>query len=290
MNTEQELLRAVISNAEDDAARLAYADYIQTWEPDRAAFIREQVAEARPDRINPRALSRRSGKSALLGVHEREWTRTIAKYATEWKFDRGFVTEIAIDPYLFLEYGDWLLINAPIRAVEFIRPEQGEFPMKEVSSSPLLERLDRISFRPRNISDSDLRLFAESPHLEQVVAITAARKRLDLSVYEAFAAARSTRKALSLFLSEDGFPGQSYEPTGDYYLQGNAVWGWMPIKPEGEQLESKYGYIPWLHRGDNDCDVLDAAYYVQKGVLPVRPAGSPVDPADSKGTGPGAQK
>lgn len=176
MTSEQELMRAVTSDADDDAPRLAYADYIQTWEPERAAFIREQIEEARPDRLNRRAYSRRSGKGSLLRKHEHEWTRTIAKYATEWKFDRGFVTEIAIDPYLFLEYGEWLLVNAPIRAVEFIRPEQGDFPMKEVSSSPLLERLDRISFRQRDIRDSDLRLLAESPHLGQVMEIIADRK------------------------------------------------------------------------------------------------------------------
>ena len=66
MTTEQELMQAVTTNADDDDVRLAYADYIQTWEPARAAFIREQIAEARPERVDPRALSRRSGKSALL--------------------------------------------------------------------------------------------------------------------------------------------------------------------------------------------------------------------------------
>ena len=42
---------------------------------------------------------------------------------------------------------------------------------------------------------------------------------------------------------------------------------------EGKALEAKYGYIPWLHRR-NAVDAYDAAYFVSKGILPVKPPGS----------------
>ena len=156
---DAERLAEVVSNPEDDAPRRNYAEYIRPWEPDRAEYIEQEIEEARARRSR-RGLSR-SGKPPLLEKHEGEWTRTIAKYARSWKFDRGFITHIAIDPHLFLEYGEWLFINAPIRSVAFLMPEEGPFPMKEIAGSSLLDRLNTIGFLARELGDDDLRAFAE---------------------------------------------------------------------------------------------------------------------------------
>lgn len=274
MSTQEELLAAVTSNPEDDAPRLAYAEFIRTWEPARAAFIEEQLAEA-TERRRRREVSRR-GKSGLLRQHETEWARTIARYARNWNFDRGFVTEVWLDPHLFLEYGEWLFINAPIRSVNFVMPEDGPFPMNELAASPLLERLDAIGLAIDDPAptDNDLLELAASPYLPRLLWLSANRKHLPLSVYEAFAVAPMTRKALSLKLSKEGFPGEPYGDTGRDDWWGGAIFDWLEMRPEGAELEKKYGYVPWIHSKENFCDPFDAAYYVAQGVLPAKPVGS----------------
>lgn len=275
MTTERELHDAVTANAEDDSARLAYADFIEPSHKDRATFIRRQVAQAQKDRAQRGTYSRDPSGDPLLRQHEQEWTRTIAKYAREWKFDRGFVTEIAIDPYLFLEYGEWLLLNEPIRFVDFLGPEDGDaFPVTELSRSPLINRLNGIGFLCE-VQDSDLVSFAESAHLSALVVLFAKRKQVHESVYEAFATAPATKKLVSLDLAREGFPGEVLGET-DRLDRWGVVWDWLPMGPRGHALESKYGYIPWLHRSDNRCDRFDAAYFVMKGELPVKQPGTPV--------------
>jgi uncharacterized protein (TIGR02996 family) len=275
MNEEERLLVAIAADPEDDAPRLAYAEYFRASDPERATFIEKQIEKTRSRRAT-RSFAPSSRPDAK---REAEWTRTLAKYATSWTFDRGFVAAISIDPNLFLEYGEWLFVVAPIRKVSFVTPEDDRFPMKELAGSPLLARLDAIGlskagWNAPEPTDDDFLALAASPHLQRLLWLSADKKRLPMSVYEAFAAAPLTRKALALRLSHEGYPGEYIGDTGQDDLQGRAIQDWLPMSPEGAELEKKYGYQPWLHGKDNFCEALDAAYYVANGILPVKPAGS----------------
>ena len=113
-------------------------------EPDRATSIEAQI-EAAASRRRGRYPVNSLVKHPLLVKHEQEWGRTFAKYTHSFEFDRGFITAFEMDPFMFLEYGEWLFINAPIRMVRFASPETGAFPTAELAASPLLEHLDVIS-------------------------------------------------------------------------------------------------------------------------------------------------
>jgi len=52
---------------------------------------------------------------------------------------------------------------------------------------------------------------------------------------------------------------------------------WAPLGEDGQALEREFGYLPWLHPQDNACDKFDARWFVDQGILPKRPAGSPVE-------------
>jgi hypothetical protein len=77
-------------------------------------------------------------------------------------------------------------------------------------------------------------------------------------------------------MEDNAFPGQRYVDTGRDDMQGRMVKDWTDLAPAGKALEAKYGYIPWLHEA-NMVEPLDAAWFVSKGILPVKPAGSSVD-------------
>lgn len=273
MTRHDQLLAAITADPEDDAARRAFADHIRPSDPDRAAFIEQQLAQAQARRQarGPRT----TADDRFLVRHEAEWTRTLARYTARLTFDRGFVAAIRIDPYLFLEYGEWLFHQAPIRCVELSKPADGRFPMAELAASPLLARLDAISLHDETLRRADLERLADSPHLDRVLVLGSVALELDGSVYSDLARNPQLRKALALRLSDDGYPGQRFEPTGDYDLHDHPIHAWTAPTLEAAALEARHGYLPWLHH-ENLCEPLDAAWYVTRGILPVTPPGSPV--------------
>ena len=280
MTAYEELLHSVTSDPEDDRARLAFAAHIRASEPERARFIELQVewareCRARGDRARVQGISVHSEWQALLKRHEAEWVRPLAKYATNWTFDRGFVVGISIDPEIFLEYGEWLFVNAPIRVVEFFTAE-GSFPTDELAASPLLQHLDAIALPRNHITGHDVERLAKSPNLTRLLHLVSFQyqKPLGANAYDALASSPLTRKLLRVRFDDRDFPGERYEDTGEVDFHGAPVYGWTEPTPDGVALEAKYGYIPWLHRRDNGVDAYDAAYFVSQGILPVRPPGS----------------
>lgn len=206
----ERLLGAVTSNPEDDDTRLAFAAYIRGSDPDRATFIEQQIEEARRRRLErgfPDTL-----KHAMLAKHEPRWTHTIAKYARQWTYDRGFIAEIQLDPYMFLEYGKWLLLNEPIRVVNLVSIEPAPFPTRELAESPLLARLDSIGISAPGLSNDDLRQLAESPHLTRIVSM-GGNINVGVETYEMLAAIPQMRRALSVRFAGENFPGQDLQVT-----------------------------------------------------------------------------
>lgn len=283
MSNYEELLNAVTANPEDDAPRLAFASHIRSHEPERARFIELQIEWARECR------SRYPRRARLTGVHidaewrplleryKAEWTRPIGKYTTNWTFDRGFITGVSIEANVFLEYGEWLFTNAPIRVVHFFVME-GEFPSKALAESPLLARLDSIDLPRNDVSTSDVEILAQSPHLPRLLQLYCPQyaKVIGSRAYESLASSPLTRKLLGVGFSEVDFPGERLEETGNFDFWGYPEYEWTDLAPEGKALEAKYGYIPWLHPRENSVDAYDAAYFVSKGVLPVKTPGEPV--------------
>lgn len=273
MTSYEQLLAAVTQNPEDDGARLALATDLRSSDPDRATFIERQVEVGQSRR--KRKLGAGTMKDGLLAKHEQEWTRTIAKYATAWTYDRGFVTSIEIEPNLFLEYGEWLLINAPIRHVRFSRPD-GEMPVRGLAASPIVAKLDSITFAPdATLSDAELIALARGGHLTRLLRFVYNEKRaLGPNVYESFAASPQTKKLLAFLVADDKAPMQSFGGTGQIDMHGNEISDWGDLPPVGQALEQAHGYIPWLHVEENNCEPFDARYFVEQGLLPKRPVGS----------------
>ena len=280
LTTEEQLVMAVTSAPHDDAPRRAYADWVRPYDPRRAKFIEMQLAWAEDSRTTRRGYS--NPTEGFLDAHADEWSRTFLKYVTRADYYRGFIEDIAIDPYIFLEYGEFLFVNAPILSVTFLRPEEGPFPLEELLASPLLARLNCIVLKDGLVDDAAVEMLAASPHLENCLWLDLSGNVLTIRAFAALARNASTRKLLVVERAQSGYPETRYDPGQQYELTDRLNrWDTFiselgPVKPEGQALERTYGYLPWLHR-ENSCDALDAHWFVQHGVLPVRPAGSPVE-------------
>ncbi|MBP3955236.1 TIGR02996 domain-containing protein [Gemmata sp. G18] len=119
MSTEAALLRAIREMPDEDTPRLVYADYLdEEGDAARAEFIRVQVERARLPEGAPQRAALEDREHDLLAQHERAWLGVAPDDMdglTEWEFERGFVNEIAANPYFMLGPGSDLCAAHPVR-------------------------------------------------------------------------------------------------------------------------------------------------------------------------------
>src|SRR3954471_17475622 len=110
MTREDDLLRAIRHDPDDDSLRLVYADWLEEHGgPEglaRAEFIRVQMELARAGGDDPRAAGLRARQDALLERHGADWAAPVAGLAREYTFRRGFVEEVTLSAARFLSQGE----------------------------------------------------------------------------------------------------------------------------------------------------------------------------------------
>lgn len=119
MSTATALLRAIREQPDEDTPRLVYADYLdEEGDASRAEFIRLQVGRARLPEFDPRRAALEDREQQLLADHEPDWLGVAPDDLdglTEWEFERGFVHEVAANPYFMLGPGAGLCAAHPVR-------------------------------------------------------------------------------------------------------------------------------------------------------------------------------
>jgi uncharacterized protein (TIGR02996 family) len=270
-------MHAVLADPENDEPRSRFADFIRSSDPDRAKFIELQLEAAKAARAhgdNSRTDTDGPFKP-LLDRNEAKWSRTLAKYAYRLRYDRGFVASMWIEPYMFLEYGEFLYANAPIVAVEFGPPGDGPMPFAELAASPLLAKLVAVTFslKPDQLTQRSLELFLASPHLTSLLFVANSTRDAVAMSYTELAKLERVRQLLVFDVAPNS-PGQHYRETDDEDMHGRPRRAWTGLEPEGVALEQQYGYLPWLHPNDNYADPVDVRWLVQHGKRPKRPVGS----------------
>ena len=102
--TSEEIYREVVRNPDADDPRLQYADAVSARDPERAEFIRLQVARSRDEAVRGVMRSSPSSREAeLRALHGSRWGHFIAPYARAFRSDapvkgyeieRGFVARL----------------------------------------------------------------------------------------------------------------------------------------------------------------------------------------------------
>src|SRR6185437_5557887 len=115
------LLDDIIRSPDDLDLRLAYADAVESADPERAELIRIQVGTARTrgahwpaDRRAVTEAESYGREQGLVNRRGREWAASIADLASSWHFLRGFPEEIGIDAADFLVRAPELYRRAPV--------------------------------------------------------------------------------------------------------------------------------------------------------------------------------
>ncbi len=276
--TEAELYRAVLADPASNEPRLAYAAGIEHKDPDRARFIRLQVADAerldkpapsvssaiysmdvsrapavrkdmqdfldRAQRQSTEIAERVRAIDALLERNMKRWTSQLPAAVTEARFIRGFLDLVEIPAAAFLAFADELFAAAPIRHVSFTGAHGW---MDRLAISPALSRLVTVSFYKNRLDDDDVATLAASPHLGSLRWLMLARNQITMRGLETIAS--SPLRDLDYIAVE-------FNPCEDPVDSP----AWDPLVPSlmsdiastqvGEDLERRFGPQHWLHSPD----------------------------------------
>ncbi len=112
-------LRAIVASPDDDLPRLVYADYLEeTGDSVRAEFIRVQCELARLAEADPKRNSLEDREHELLNEHEPEFLGDLDAHEQlqlrEWKFRRGFLSDVTMNALSLDTLGSRLARRHPI--------------------------------------------------------------------------------------------------------------------------------------------------------------------------------
>jgi uncharacterized protein (TIGR02996 family) len=98
-------LQAILESPDDDTPRLVYADYLdEHGDPDRAEFIRVQVALAALPPDDPRRGQLGDRERRLLAGHREDWLGPLRPLLSGWFFRRGFLDAITVPAATYLRH------------------------------------------------------------------------------------------------------------------------------------------------------------------------------------------
>ena len=126
MATHDGFLAAIREHPDDDAPRLIYADWLdEHGEPERAEFIRLQIAAAELPEDDPRACDLNIRAEEILAEHETNWLGEWSQRLVRWTFWRGFLDSVTVEAEQFLRYGKALFQEFPVEGITFVGRDGG---------------------------------------------------------------------------------------------------------------------------------------------------------------------
>ncbi|CAN5236152.1 hypothetical protein BH10ACI1_BH10ACI1_31300 [soil metagenome] len=242
---ENELLKAILDDPNNDVPRLRYADWCEQ-QSDEATKARGQFIKMQISLVNDfDSMSYGDWFDAsyleenLRNNYSSIWAGSLVTLVDEYTFDRGFIALVTLSAAGFLERAEQLFTLAPIRHLKLT----GVLPFAdELFASPYLSNIVSIDIERCNLEDSHLKTLAESPELENLKWLSVAENNIGFEGADALAAS-----ALSKQLVYVNFFGNPVDPGGKYSTDNEFIMdSWLP--EAGEQLEAKHGYLQWLHR------------------------------------------
>jgi uncharacterized protein (TIGR02996 family) len=178
MTDRDALLAAICASPDEDTPRLAFADFLDEEggkeNATRAEYIRAAVRLAREERwsVPWRELKQKTEGFEekyvqLAGKKRLPWVAHLKGRVASWDFERGFVGHITVYSKRFLSEGEKYFAQDPIRSVKFVKlsAKSGSVPPAALFASPILKRCARLSLDGSGLTDRELELLADSPHL-----------------------------------------------------------------------------------------------------------------------------
>jgi uncharacterized protein (TIGR02996 family) len=177
MNEEAAFLAAIIARPDDDAPRLIFADWCEEYgDPDRAAFIRLQIAAAHLPEGSPQRKALDTQARGLFSPDNDCWLGPLRRLTTNTVHSRGFPEGLTVLHEVFLDHAGEILAAAPVRGV-FLR--RVRLPLiGRLAAMPELARVPELGLWHDGLSERSAELLAASPHLSGVRSLNLGSNRI----------------------------------------------------------------------------------------------------------------
>jgi uncharacterized protein (TIGR02996 family) len=181
---ERALIQAVLDHLDDDAPRLAYADWLNNHGDSLGEFARVSIMSERMDPADPRKAALDDRWSELLERDAEKWFAPLAEiglrpeimgnfYPALWLLPYGLIENIEIDkPSVLLERFDHLFAAAPV--LHRIQFEYSPLDTRVIAASPHMAQVTSIDLSSLDLTIDDFRALVASPYLVRL-------KELDFS-------------------------------------------------------------------------------------------------------------
>jgi uncharacterized protein (TIGR02996 family) len=181
-------LQDVVAHPHDDAPRLIYADWLSDQDEPatraRAELIRVQYALESLPAGDPRRAALEQRERDVLVAHPELWAAGLRELGVQsWKFRRGFVEAITINPAQLVEQADRIRALIPLRDLKLttLTLSPGYSPpghdWEKLLAVPLFSQLEALDLTDaHSLSDDVLRLLVASGRLQRLKRLTAHRE------------------------------------------------------------------------------------------------------------------
>jgi uncharacterized protein (TIGR02996 family) len=187
--TSEDILRTILDNPDDVAARLVYADWLDEHDNPRGEFIRVQcrLAELPEEDAEREDLVVRERE--LWAAHGKEWRKEVPAWPNIVRFRRGFAEAVQCPARAFLKQGAGLFRRSPVIWLILTRAEDhlaaladcrlllhvrsldmGRFSEKLAASTHLVN-LTCLNVECAGINDAVCEAIAASPHLARLTQL-----------------------------------------------------------------------------------------------------------------------
>ena len=252
----QRAFAAVLANPWADEPRERFAEKVEATDPDRAKFVRAQLAVAEARRragVRKKAVESEALAASFAGLKNGvAWSGGVGPLlgfdgsnGAPFRYRRGFVEEATLSAPHFLKVASALFARAPILDL-VLRDVKGH--AAALFASPHLARIRSLDLSDNKLGDAEIAILARSPHLSRLRWLSLYFNSVSDTGVEALAAS-ATLPALR-FVRFDSNPCGDPNPYVDE--EDGRTYGLIPSSV-GEDLVAKHGPIAWI--GDNPSEL-----------------------------------
>lgn len=239
MSTADELYRAVLAKPAHDGPRRTYARYLETTGDELGEYIRLSLDA---DRNRP------TNKNRWLELHNKLMPRLsapIASWVRSDQPDRGLVALVQMDGRTFVDHGADVFAKAPIQHLDLVDTKA---VFADVVRSPILAKVQTLTFTKNGLGDADAKLLADSPHVKHLVYLSLFDNKIGQPGIEAIAASKNL-SALRVFHFDYN---EVESPVGRSVNDGvSGLESYQPGSPLAAVLRKTYGEKAWLELPPN---------------------------------------
>lgn len=185
---EQALIAAVLDHLDDDAPRLAYADWLRARGNSQGEFVRVWCVSDQMDDSDPRHAALEERWSELLERDAERWLEPLAAlglrpevcgrfYPALWLLPKGLVEEIEIDkPGILPEQAERLFAAAPV--LHKLQFTYDTVDVAGIAALPQMAQVTSLDLSSTELALKHLRALASSPHLKRLNELDFSRSQL----------------------------------------------------------------------------------------------------------------